>query len=311
MATVFVFHIFDEERQAAQAAARGAFELIDELEEQLSYFVPSSDVSQINRLKAGESVRVGPATLACIEAALEVGQLTGGAFDLTVGALLSGRQPWDATPEGLAYYQPRTGPVRIGMDLIAVNHALSAVAVLADDVEIDLGGIGKGYALDEAAAFLRDWGIARAMLSAGASTMLPVGDPPEDGWRMRVIDPRDERTVLGHFRVRGQAVSTSSWSTRDPHVLDPATGQPAMRHLAAWASASSAAWADALSTAFLVMNADAVRAVCNDRVGVCGMLLENRDASPRLQVFGEWERFTSELTDRPDDEPASEAGPTP
>lgn len=309
MATTFTIYIFDEEHGYARQAARAAFDLIDDLEEQLSYFVPSSDVSQINRLKAGESVRVGPATLACIQTGLEVGRLTGGAFDLTVGALLSGRQPWDATPLGAELYQPRLGPVTVGMDLIAVNPELNAVAVLADNVEIDLGGIGKGYALDEAAQLLRDWGIARAMLSAGLSTMLPVGEPPAEGWRMRVIEPRNEKQVLAHFRTFDRAVSTSSWSPDQPHILDPTTGEPATHYLAAWSMAPSAAWADALSTAFLVMPPESIEALCRERPEVCGMLLSDQDGALSLAAFGSWQRLACELNDQ-SCEPAAEAGPT-
>jgi thiamine biosynthesis lipoprotein len=308
MATPFEFVIVHPQKRYARQAACAAFELIDDLEHQLSYFVPTSDVAQINRLSAGQSMRVSQATLQCIQAALHVGRLTAGAFDLTVGSLLIGREPWVA--ESSPPPSPsRPEPLTIGMDAITVNPLLGAVAARADHVEIDLGGIGKGFALDQAAQLLRDWGITLAMLSAGRSTMLPIGSPA-DGWRMQLLDPRDERIVRGQFRTRDRAVSMSSSSPEKPHVLDPQTGEPVQHHLGAWALAPSAAWADALSTAFLVMTEQAIATLCDQNPSISGIVLL-RQPQLRFSASGQWDDLACNALDHPGRDAARDGAPPP
>jgi len=297
MATVFELWAFGPGARDVDQAAMAVFELIDQLEQELSYFIPCSDVSRINRLKAGESVRVGAAAFECIELARRVHAWTGGAFDPTVGAMLTGRRPWDEQERAQAHDASEHdgdagGPVHVGMSLVETNRRWMAVGVLTDHVAIDLGGIGKGYALDEAGAMLRDWGIESVMLSAGRSTMLPIGLPPGGGaWTMRLIDPRDERTELGRFDVEEGAVSVSAASAGAPHILNPSTGEPALSRLGAWAWARSAARADALSTAFMVMPTGEISGAAR-AAGGCAMLLSESEGDRlSLEAFGVWKRL--------------------
>lgn len=323
MATTFEIYIFEREAHEADLAVVAAFELIDQLEEELSYFIASSDISRINRLTAGQSTRVGVATMDCLELARQVYDRTGGAFDPTIGALLTGRRRWSEEPGADRFMGALDGnkdaedqPAHVGMELIETNRDLMAVGVLTDHVRVDLGGIGKGYALDQAAALLRDWGVACAMLSAGRSTMLPIGGPPErsvarsaqrggddapggprdrDAWVMRVLDPRDEQTELGCFDVTDQAVSVSAASAAQPHILDPTSGEPVSRCLGAWALASSAAEADALSTALMVMPPQAIRSASRDPNASVMILHEVRPGCVDLEISGLWKRLCCEL----------------
>jgi thiamine biosynthesis lipoprotein len=136
---------------------------------------------------------------------------------------------------------------------------------LIRSLEIDLGGIGKGYALDKALAFLLDWGIDRALIHGGTSTVAAIGSPPSigpagKGWPVGVGGgwPEAPNQVL----LMGRALSGSGTEVKGKHVMDPKTGLPAQAHLAAWASHPSAAESDALSTAFMVMTTAEVEEYC-------------------------------------------------
>jgi len=296
MATTFEAYVFHRDKRYASQAASAAFEQIDATEQLLSYFIATSEVSQINRLKPGEFVQVSEPTLACLEIALAIHRLTRGAFDITVGSMLEGRKPWDKASLAGESWRPRTGPVMVGSQLIEINQSVRGVAVLAENVEIDLGGIGKGFALDEAAKVLAEWGIELAMLSAGGSTMLPIG-APEKGWRMRLLDPRVPREsprVLGTFRTFDRAVSMSSSEPDHPHILNPSTGEFAAGRPGAWALSHAAAWSDAMSTAFLVMDESALRALCREEGRISGMLLHDDGTQISLAALGEWEDLACE-----------------
>lgn len=291
MATVFEISLIEDDEPSALQAADAAFDQVDQLEQELSYFIPESDVSRINRLGAGQSLRIGVAAFECIGLAKRISVQSGGAFDPTAGGLLEGRRPWDEQQEfGHGEMpEPKAGPVHVGMELIELNEKLQAVAVLTDGVSIDLGGIGKGYALDHAAVILRDWGMERAVLCAGKSTILPIDGPPE-GWPMRVLDPANERDLLGRFRLAGAAVSTSS-VTDEPHILDPGSGEPAQRWLSTFSIAPTAAEADALSTAFMLMDRPSVEQYCRNYPAVCAILVEGSGGRPILNCCGDWHRF--------------------
>jgi thiamine biosynthesis lipoprotein len=264
MATVFEWVMFEESVADAQAAASAAFQQIDALEQKLSFFISHSDMSRINGLSAGCGVIVSVDAFACLQIAQAIHLKTGGAFDPTTGALVTGRTPWNAMdrPSISARSHATAVPRQIGFHLLRLDPATRLVSALADDVKVDLGAIGKGFALDMAAEIMRDYGIGSALLSAGQSTMLPIGLPPDqNGWSMLLRDPRDETTVLHRVLLRTGALSTSAVAD-DPHILDPASGLPTTAAIGAWACAPTAAESDALSTAFVVMRPDAVRDYC-------------------------------------------------
>jgi thiamine biosynthesis lipoprotein len=298
MATEFEIFIFDEDSNDAEQACGAVFEEIDRLEQQLSYFIPWGDVSQINRLRAGQAVRVGAVTLECISLARRIHDHTDRAFDPTVGALLRERRPWDENedfPVGGSIPPERNGPVSVGMDLVEINSELQTVGKLVDGVAVDLGGIGKGYALDQARIVLQDWGIDRVVVQAGQSTIYPIGLPSHmQGWPMRLLNPRGEQDVLGRFYVNAMVVSASS-AEGSTHILDPKSGEPVHRWLGAWSVAPSAVEADALSTAFMVMEAHEVEKFCQGHADISAILVKDGSGIPNVLKFGDWDRFGFEL----------------
>jgi len=235
-------------RRYLRQAADEAFAELDRLEARLSRYVESSDLSRINRLRRGDWTIVHPDTLACLRIAIEVQHATDGAFDVGYGSTAPADRP------------------RLELD-----PDRSAVRVLAEGVRLDLGGIGKGFALDRMAALLREWDVDRAMLSAGESTVLALDRGPDrNGWPVS-IGP-EEHPV--HLSLVGRAASGSGKAARGFHIIDPRTRRPATGRWRAWAVAPSAALADALSTAFMVMDEPAIRRYCRRHRAVAAYLLD-------------------------------------
>jgi thiamine biosynthesis lipoprotein len=278
MRSVFEIFIANEDPAYARQAADAAFEECDRLERELSRFIPSSDISQINACQPGWSVCVGAAALELLELAQRIHGETDGAFDVTVGALMDGE----------------AGPVGIG--LLAIDPATREVTRKRPGLKIDLGGIGKGYALDQMAVVLREWGIGTALLHAGQSSALAVGGMADGSpWRLGLRDPREQAKIIGQVSLlAGRALSGSGVQLAGQHILDPRTGKPATGKLAAWAIAPTAALSDAISTAFMVMSAQAVREYCGKHVEISGLLLIGETGNPSAQGMGEFEHVALE-----------------
>jgi thiamine biosynthesis lipoprotein len=248
MATVFEVRCGHPDAAYAGQAAHAAFGLVDRLEQALSRFVPNSDVARINALRSGEAVRVDAETLECLAVARHMFDLTRGAFDVSRGTGLP------------------------GLDLFPDD---GRVVARAEGIRLDLGGIGKGYAVDLMADLLREWGIDRALVHGGFSSVLALGPPPgREGWPLTLSAPwPGHEEVLTRIEARGLALSASGTKKGD-HIVDPTTGRAAERR-AVWVAVAGdpgtseraaaptfgprpSAVAEGLSTAFMVLPLETV-----------------------------------------------------
>jgi thiamine biosynthesis lipoprotein len=276
----------------AASAAREAFREVDRLEGLLSRFLEYSDITRININAGREMVLVDVATLEILRVASAVSAETGGAFDVTVGGLMSiwkqpGQLPVEPPAEMVAAARARTG-----MHLLALDEEQIAAGLGAEGAMIDLGAIGKGYAIDQIVKLLRDWDIESALVSGGGgSTMYALGAPTGlDGWPLGIgygaedLTPDERRMAL-----RDMAVSASGTEIQGSHILDPRTGYPPVdRCVRAFSLNPSATVADALSTAFMVMNADEVSALCQRFGDVSALLVVEREGRNVLDRYGAW-----------------------
>lgn len=228
MATVFGVSVWRQEETYARQAAQEALDKAERIERRLSRFIPSSDVSQLNRLPAGDCRVVHPDTLECLELAERIRKLTDNAFDVAF----------------------RSQPLTPGGDWLQLIRRGCMVRVLANGLQLDLGGIGKGFALDRMAGVLRDWAIDVYRIEASTSSLL-FGDPlpGKTGWPVTL----ETHPAVERLQLCRQAVSASGTAVRGSHIVDPRNGRAASRRRA-WAITRSAAQADALSTALLVMS---------------------------------------------------------
>ncbi len=264
MACTWRLLIADEQAEYAASAARAAFEEVDRLEQELSRYVPHSDISRINRACVGEPTRVGPDVLECLQLAARLTQVTRGAFDVSVGGLTQRGAAVDLTQRGADGVGDRdagqrgsatTAPIGM-MHAVRIDAAARSVTIEAAGVQLDLGAIGKGFAVDRGLQLLTDWSIRAALLSSGDSTVRALGAPSgaAAGWRVALRNPLDPAAVLGHVVLRDAALGGSGRALHGPHIIDPRSGVAAVEFVGAWALAPSAACADALSTAAMVLD---------------------------------------------------------
>ena len=262
MATLFEVIIPGKDETYAGQAARAAFDEIDRIERLFSRFDPSSEISRITRLGPGEALPVGVETVHVLGLASFVQLETGGAFDVNFRAAAA-RSP----------RRPPARPRNLG-ELIRIEHTGGGFEVVrlrrgrgAPALDLDLGAVGKGFALDSARALLRDWAVDNVLLNAGTSTVLGTGPGPGrtgpvKGWPVGAGSTAGTTAGPGRFLLCNEALSGSGTEVKGEHVVDPRTGRPARGHGAAWASHPSAAAADALSTAFMVMKTGEVARFC-------------------------------------------------
>jgi len=256
MGTTFETIMVESNAEYAQQASQAVFSEIDRLEALFSRFDPTSQIGIINRLTPGQSLSVCVDVYDCLTTAFLIQGRTKGAFDINFAASSktdSGRQrkpvEMRRLKQGFLVKCPDKQPKR-----------------KCGAVEVDLGGIGKGFALDKALDILRDWSIENALIHGGTSTALAIGDAPgfnhkKRGWPVGV---GGNWPVLKNFRLflKSRALSGSGTEVKGSHIINPRTGQKASGFTAAWVSHPSAAVADALSTAFLVMDPPEVAAYC-------------------------------------------------
>jgi thiamine biosynthesis lipoprotein len=254
--------VWTADETPALAAISAVFAEFDRLDALLSVWMPQSDVVRINAAAGGAPVPVSADTLAVIRAGLEASRLTGGAFDMTFGALAEiwkfdhdqdDRVPGDAE---IAARLPR-----VDYRAVRVDDGGGAVALTRAGVRLHLGGIGKGYAVDRGAALLRARGLHDFMIQAGGDLYV-AGQPGERPWRLGINDPRgrpDESFAT--IELRDRTLSTSGDyerffiqdGERYHHLLDPTTGRPARGCRSVSIVAPTALQADALSTGVFIL----------------------------------------------------------
>jgi thiamine biosynthesis lipoprotein len=276
MATVYEIYALHADARYAAQAAQAAFDLIDRLERDLSRFIGNSDISRINVLAAGEATRVSPSTLECLVIARHVFELTGGAFDASIGS---------------------------GLLSLELDEEDSVVRATRNGVQVDLGAVGKGYAVDLVGELLEEWDLGAALVHGGFSSVLALEPPPDhDGWPLTLSDPGPSGRVLARLSARQTALGASGLQ-KGAHIVDPRTGRPVQGRLAAWAAVqrpqaasdtlgspdptprlAPAAVADALTTAFMLLRLEEIDALCAASPGLEAWILP--EAGGTLLHFG-------------------------
>lgn len=254
MTTEFEVIIAGQDQDYARKTAAALFREIDYIERMLSAYDPGSDVGQINLRNPGESVRVGLETLECLEIACRTYEMSGGLFDPTVG---TGYEFLDMDRENFTVGWKKEGKG-----------------------ELNLGGIGKGYAIDHAAAILPDWEVDEVIINGGTSTVLALGRD----WELGVGGPWGEACGISSIKLKDRALSGSGTEVKGDHIINPKTGESARRHLAAWAVAPTAAESDALSTAFMMMDPEHIRAFVKKRPEIIAFVVDRNESFIRIGV---------------------------
>ena len=168
---------------------------------------------------------------------------------------------------------------------------MHTVSVSAVGVKVDLGGIGKGFAVDKVAGLLREWSIDRAMIHGGYSTVLAMEAPADSaGWPITFSNPLDRKETIARLTIENEAVSGSGLE-QGVHIIDPRQAKPVAGKLASWSSARDAATADALSTAFMVMSPEEITRYCAGHADARALVVAAADgeaAGIQMLSYGAW-----------------------
>ncbi len=266
------FSIFFNQGQYPQCGdgAAECFELIDEIESVLTIYQSDSEISRLNRDANPDGFPLSEMTLAVLRTSRKISEQTRGAFDVTAGGLTTLWQD----------HRKRTSvptPDEINSELQHVG--TDQWEISADEqfirsnsgVNLDLGAIGKGYALDQCTIRLRQLGIHDYLIHGGFSSVVARGDRfGESGWSVGIADPLVPEKRIGVFQLKNQSLGTSGTRRQGHfaqgkwhgHIVDPRTGQPASCNFSTTVITSISAEADALSTAFFVMNENEISKFC-------------------------------------------------
>jgi thiamine biosynthesis lipoprotein len=295
MATTYEVIMVEDDANYARQAAAAAFNEVDRLEGELSRFIENSDIARINNLPANEPLRLGLDAFDCLELGCRIYAETNGAFDITIGSLLGCWRDEDGNPRAPSQDELNLAREHTGAHLLQLDELEHTVQLSVSPIQVDLGGIGKGYAVDRVAELLREWSIEIALVSGGYSSVLALKGPAQTkGWPLTISNPNDYKQILARLCLEGRALSGSGLQ-KGQHIIDPRTVQPVKGRLAAWASASDAGTADALSTAFMIMSTGEIKKYCLSHPDVLALIMledqgENEQKEKILR-FGSWEKI--------------------
>jgi thiamine biosynthesis lipoprotein len=324
MNTRFELVLHGEREPLLRAAGEEALREVERLEAQLSLFRPGSDIARVNARAAREPVRVLPETFALLQHAQRLSADSGGAFDIALAPLLDcwgllgrsdGRMP---TADEIA-----AARAVCGMRHVELDRAEFTVRFARAGVMLDLGALGKGFAVDKAVEALREAGVESAMIHGGTSTLYAIGTPPEGGsWKVGVSVPGTGQStpdfsgdgncgpvnfissvplpdgaaeglpsLLATISLRDESLSVSAISGKCfvangrvlGHIIDPRTGEPASRAVLSAVALPSATETDAFSTALLVAGRDGLETIAALRPAM-RLLVASPDDSGELRV---------------------------
>lgn len=279
MGTILEITLHAPQSPRAQTTLGELFEIAQRLDATLSRYDPASDLSKLNRSAGRGAIAVDPELARILETAVAYSHLTRGAFDVTVGPLVA---LW--TRAGETGVAPSAGEIArakalVGADQIRVDG--ERVALAQEGVSVDLGGIAKGWALDQMLPLLRANRIEHALLDFGQSSVWALGAPSgAAGWRLLARGP--DETALGVITLSDQALSVSGslgqsaliGGRRYGHVLDPRRGFPLEHRRQALVVAPDATLAEALSKALLILGEEEGVALVAGQPGCEGMLVD-------------------------------------
>ncbi len=292
MATTFeIFIVHENEKYAAQAADAAFYE-VDRLESELSRFRENSDITRINNLPAKQVFRLSLDAFECLKISRLMYEQTYKTFDVTIGPLFNLWRNKDGSSRIPSQEEIDDAKQRVGMNLFELDESLHAIWLAVSPIQIDLGGMGKGYAVDKIAELLREWSIKTALISGGFSSVLALDAPPgTKGWPLSLSNPDNHKQILAKIFLNNRALG-SSGIQKGGHIIDPRKGRPVEDKFAAWSSAPTAAVADVLSTAFMIMDLDEIEKYCSSHSDEAALVMlcdkDNKIPSEKILHFGSW-----------------------
>jgi thiamine biosynthesis lipoprotein len=262
MATVYAIEAYGPDASRLRSVVSEAFDEVDRIDRLMSHYKTDSALSRLNREAAHHPVSIEPELFDLIATSMRYSRDSDGAFDITVGPLM---KAWGFfRGEGSVPSQQALEAARrhVGYAHVQLRPESHSVAFDADGVELDLGGIAKGYAVDRVASLLRERQVPAALISAGGSSIYAMGAPPGSaGWEISIQDPVDSRKIARTVTITDRAVSVSGSAEKSfesngvtySHIMDPRTGRPVQGMLSVTVLTTTATAGDALDNALFVL----------------------------------------------------------
>lgn len=238
MKTTFRLFVPGRDRALVDSAVSEAFQKLEELEGVLSRYAPGSDISRINAMEAGETLFLSDDCDRCLRLAIEASAATGGRFDPGLGTMI------DAVKSG----SRAVGTLR---GVVSLDEHRPLVTCLEAGRVLDLGAIGKGFALECMGGILAAHGIGDALLTSGASTILAMGSMD---WPIDIPHSAGARRLL----LSSSALAASGNSQQGAHIVNPENGAAARNFENVWVIHPRAPLADAFSTACFTMTPEEI-----------------------------------------------------
>jgi thiamine biosynthesis lipoprotein len=274
-------------RDVKAAAIKKAFDRLRQIDEIMSSYRQTSELSMVNNFADVRPIRVGADMIKVIKRADELNKITQGAFDITVAPLV---ELWGFGPKGAVLRMPKDEDIKqalrlTGMQKLKIDYAKKTVAFASSGMKIDLGGIAVGYAVDCAIEVLKESGIRNAMINAGGDIFCMGEGPGGHGWKIGIQHPRIRNELLETVPLKDRAIATSGdyerfffWNEkRVSHIIDPRTGMTVTDTPASVSIISpDCMTADALSTAIFVLGPDEGIRVLNKMRSVEGMIVVDK-----------------------------------
>lgn len=270
MDTVVEITVFADDEETGREAVLEAFDvfksvadLTDRFPEASTAAFDRSDVCRVNSTAGIEPVSVSPEVMEMLVLSKKYSELSGGAFDVTVGPLMDlwgfGKAPRVPSQEEI-----RNALSLVDMDSVVLDETDSTVYLPQKGMSLDLGGVAKGYATQKAAQVLREKGVSGAIINAGGNVVTFGSKNSGNSWKVGIQDPRDTSRLIGVLSLNGKAAVTSGDYQRYfeesekqyHHLLDPGTGMPANQLISVTVVCDDAAKADVLSTALFVLGTE-------------------------------------------------------
>jgi len=284
MGTVFEIAAYGETSEQTSAAIDKAFQAIVRMDDLMSNYKPDSALSNLNRSAHFHRQRIPPDLYRVIEHALQLSKLSDGKFDITVAPLVNlwkAALAGDSMPSSAQLQEAQACVGYQKIELIPPNQIIFHSPCL----QLDLGAVGKGYAVDCAAEMLRSLRIQDAFINAGGSTILAMGSPPgQEGWLVHLRDPSHK--IDPYVMLTNGSVSTSEQTSRSllgrdspGHIIDPVTGKPLESQFAVSVITPTATMSDGLSTTMLLVGPAQGKVLVNQTSDVSAIWL-----SPKAEI---------------------------
>jgi thiamine biosynthesis lipoprotein len=293
MGTFCEIQICHSDVSVAEQATRRAFDEMERVSRVLSNHDPDSELSALNMEASRSPFRVSDELFGFLRRCQVLYEATEHAFDPTVGSVVRLWGFFTSHPGKPSDSDIADAKTKLGFDKVKLNEEARTVSYSVAGMELDPGGIGKGYAVDRAVQVLREMKVQAALVSAGGSTLCGLGCPPgKPGWRIAIKNPPDWQRAAAHVDLCGGSLSTSgvseksveAGSHRYSHIFDPRTGEPVERMCQVTVVAPGATESDALTKAAYILPRDSVLNLFKLRSGVHALRLEGACGEPIVWI---------------------------